>query len=192
MFELALRIKRMHKRNGPLFTVMYLKEGHRLTMKQLGGSPSKCETFPRVATRRGLPLIVPGRLRLLIEQNDISVIRAVLSILTVYRVINCASTLKLSTITDPFKGQIERLSFHEIKDGLQMLRLKKLRIETLSTMIPSVKAGPNYKIATLGATLDAKAFSESPELLSYVEQVAAITAPSLFSLLKEEIGNLES
>lgn len=182
----------MHKRNGPLFTVMYLKESHRLTMKQLGGSPGKCETFPRVATRRGLPLIVPGKLRLLIEQNDISVIRGVLSIITVYRVINCKSTLKLSTITDPFKGRVERFSPHELKDGLQMLHLKKLFIEQLNTMIPSVKAGPNSKIATLGATLDAKAFSESPELLRNLEQVAAVTAPSLFNLLKEEIGNLES
>jgi hypothetical protein len=193
LFKLALRIKRMYDRNGPSFTVQYLKESHRLTMKQVGGQIEICTTFPRVATRRGLPLIIPGDLRVRMETNNIGTIRAVLSLLTVYRVINCASTLKLETITAPFKGITDRFTSLELDKGFRMLSLEnRLRIEENKFLIPSVKSGPNYKIAALGATLDAKAFQEDSRLLSYAETVSAVTAPSLFLLLKEEINNLES
>jgi hypothetical protein len=127
------------------------------------------------------------------EKSNFDTIRAVLSLLTVYRVINCASTLKLQTITDPFKGTVDRFTSLELEKGFKMLRLKgSMVLEENKFLIPSVKSGPNYKIAALGATLDAKAFSEDSRLLSYAETVSAVTAPSLFSLLKEEINNLGS
>lgn len=180
----------MYKRNGPLFTVLYLKECHRLTMKMLGGHPETCITFPRVATRRGLPLIIPGPLRLRIEAVEVGAIRLTLSLLTVYRVLDCASMLKLSTITDAFRGSIDRFTDLELRKGLKLLRLKRLYIEPKSSMIASVKAGPNHRIAALGATLDAKAFTEAPETLLALETVSRVTAPSLFDLLKQEIENL--
>jgi hypothetical protein len=98
---------------------MYLKEAHRLIMKALAGDPQCCEPPLRVATRRGLPLIIPGGLRTLMEisnKHEASrVIRLVLSIITVYRVMRARPLLKLSTITDPFKGISSEILMAELK-----------------------------------------------------------------------------
>lgn len=190
LFQLALSIRSISRRNGSLFMVLYLKECHRLVMKALGGTPEECKTFPRVATRRGLPLIIPGALRLRIEAGETGIVSVVLSLITVYRVVKCASTLKLSTITDPFKGSVERLPHAELLASLKMLGIRKLHLHENERLIPSVKAGPNYRIASLGLTLDAIAWSKSPELMLSLEKLAVYSAPKLFALLKQEIDNL--
>jgi hypothetical protein len=69
---------------------------------------------PRVASRRGLPLIIPGVIRLQIEAGNPVVIRTVLTILSVYRIIKYPGSLKLATITDPFKGLSETLDKVEV------------------------------------------------------------------------------
>lgn len=104
IFQMISSIHTINKDSGTLFLVGYLKECHRLLMKQVSGNPEECSTTPRVATRRGLFLIIPGKLRLLIEKKDPSTITLVLSILTVYRIINVPGILKINTITDPFTG----------------------------------------------------------------------------------------
>lgn len=58
----------------------------------------------RVGMRRGLPLIIPGDLRLLIEAKDTVVIKLTLTILSVFRVMPSYPKLKLETITSPFNG----------------------------------------------------------------------------------------
>lgn len=72
--------------------------------KTLGGEVTLSSQEPRVATRRGLPLIIPGALRLLIEAGDPVIIRVVFTVLSVYRVIPAYPKLKLGTITSPFSG----------------------------------------------------------------------------------------
>ena len=74
-------------------------------MKAVGGEPSVSSQEPRVASRRGLPLIIPGDLRLRMEANDPGVVRMVLSLLTVYRIMKTYPRLKLETITAPFNGR---------------------------------------------------------------------------------------
>jgi hypothetical protein len=102
-------IKNLTAKNGTVFAVLYLKEAHRLFMKSLAGQPEKCETLIRVATRRGLPLIIPGSLRLLIESGDLVSIRLVGSILSIYRVLKVKANLKINTITDVFTGSSQTL-----------------------------------------------------------------------------------
>jgi hypothetical protein len=107
--RLGRRIEHLLTVNGPTFTVLYLKEAHRLMSKTLGGESVRSSNEPRVASRRGLPLIIPGYLRLQIEAKEISVIRLVFTILTVYRVIPAYPKLKLGTITSPFSGLVKTL-----------------------------------------------------------------------------------
>lgn len=102
--KLTMRIVSLWRQSGASFTVMYLKEAHRLVMKAVGGEPSVSLQEPRVATRRGLPLIIPGELRLRIEEGVPGVVRAVLSLLTVYRIMKTYPRPKLETITAPFTG----------------------------------------------------------------------------------------
>jgi hypothetical protein len=103
--KFTMRIVALWRLSGPSFTVSYLKEAHRLSMKAVGGEPGTSFSEPRVATRRGLPLIIPGDLRLRMEANDPGVVRMVLSLLTVYRIIKSYPRLKLETITGAFTGR---------------------------------------------------------------------------------------
>jgi hypothetical protein len=115
LFELSNRIHHLTLQNGNTFAVMYLKEAVRLTMKRIAGHPEKCITFPRVATRRGLPLIIPGKIRLLIEADDLGVTKIVLSLLSIYRVMKARAVLNLNTIVSPFKGVTSYFQEDELK-----------------------------------------------------------------------------
>lgn len=107
--KLASRIERLQKLSGFSFTVLYLKEAHRLTMKTLAGERVEQDSSCRVAMRRGLPLIIPGDLRLLMEAKDLVIIKIVLTNLSVFRVMPAFPKLKLGTITEPSKGLVTSL-----------------------------------------------------------------------------------
>jgi len=77
-------------------------------MKSLAGSSEK-SISPRVATRNGLPLIIPKPLRDQMITGQVSVIRGVLTLFSIYRVIPSYPVYKLNTITDKFRGKIQTL-----------------------------------------------------------------------------------
>jgi len=133
-----------------------MKESHRLTLKVLSGFPEECKTFPRVGTKRGIPLIIPWPLRREIEERNKVIIQLVLSLLTVYRVIKIPSILKINTITDLFNGKSPTLPLWEVREALQAMRVKyNFVVFKDAYLMPSTTAGPNSKISVLGATLDA-------------------------------------
>jgi len=182
----------LNKESGTSFLVGYLKESHRLMMKAVSGKPEECSTTPRVATRRGLPLIIPGALRLRIEAKETSIITLVLSILTIYRILHVPGVLKLNTITDKFSGILPTIPKVFIQTGLKRLRCYGYALIPSKELLSTVKAGPNSKIAVQGLTLDAYAFRENPWLLEKFEAVSRHTGPEIFDLLKSEISNLTS
>lgn len=94
--------------------VQYLKESHRLTLHTLSGHPQVCSTFPRVATRHGFPLIIPGSLRKQMFVRNVPCVQLVLSVLAVYRIIRVPPILRLNTITDVFTGMTETLLPFEV------------------------------------------------------------------------------
>lgn len=105
-YELGRRMSHTAKYSGKVFLVQYLKRAHMMVVAHLSGRPvlHSHEDGVWVANTRGLPKIIPGSLRLLIEAGDVVTIRVVLTILSFYRVISIPGKLKLSTITDGFKG----------------------------------------------------------------------------------------
>jgi len=136
--------------------------------KTLGGERVSSSDEPRVSTRRGLPLIIPGNLRLLIESKDIKVIRLIFTILTVYRVIPAYPKLKLGTITGPFTGIVKTLP--ELDLVLPYLKLNNfLDSNIIENHFKKAKgpftvgrrlklltsAGPNSSNQLLGYPLDA-------------------------------------
>lgn len=111
------RIKFLLDTNGVKFTTEYLKECYRLAQHYLSGHASSTPLDsggPRVASRRGLPLIIPGPLRLKFEAMDKMCIRIVLSILSIFRIFKYPGVLKLETITNPFSGIAETLHPAEV------------------------------------------------------------------------------
>lgn len=180
--KLAKRIEKLYLLSGKNFTVSYLKEAHRLTMKTLAGEQPKSLLEPRVAMRRGLPLIIPGDLRLLIEAKDVRVVKAALTLLSVFRVIPATPKLKLETITDPHKGLVTDLP----EMGLVMQKLlnitrgnpgytyfqesnKSSVFARARDLLRLSTAGPNERFQLTGYPSDALAFDENPGLLKWFE-----------------------
>lgn len=146
-------------------------------VKTLAGETMKSDKDFRVSLRRGLPLIIPGSLRLLIEAKDTRMIKLTLTILSVFRVIPATPKLKLSSITAPFKGLVKTLP--EMGLVVQELRVRTRgnpAYEYFDQIIRSfpvrgrdlirlTTAGPNAKNQITGYPLDAIAFKENPQLL---------------------------
>lgn len=164
---LAGRIHFLQVHNGPKKTVAYLKECLRLVQHYVAGSPTSTpqkDGEVRVKSRRGLPTIIPGSLRLLIEARDSRTIRAILTILSVFRIIKYPGQLKIETITEPFKGLSDTLPLGEV--GMLWgthfeplaFSIRKTYLEgkgALKGPLMMKTAGPNYRTAILGAPLDA-------------------------------------
>jgi len=108
--------------------------------KSLGGEVTQSSSEPRVASRRGLPLIIPGALRLLIEAGEPKIIRVVFTILSVYRVIPAYPKLKLGTITSPHSGVIKDLP--EIDLVLPLLKVNNFVNNYLQDKYFKVATGP--------------------------------------------------
>jgi len=108
--------------------------------KTLGGEVTQSSSEPRVACRRGLPLIIPGALRLLIEVGDPKIIRVVFTILSVYRVIPAYPKLKLGTITSPHSGVYKDLP--ELDLVLPLLKINNFVNLHLQEKYFKVATGP--------------------------------------------------
>lgn len=188
------------KLSGFTFTVQYLKEALRLCQKAIAGDPQRSSQEPRVATRRGLPLIIPGDLRLLIEAKDPKVIKVVLTMISVFRVFPSLPKLKLETITGPFKGLYKTTP--EITPIVQWLKpfygnkAKEYFNADISPytvgrrLLTLTTAGPNQSSQLLGYPLDAFAFSQDPSLLKAFSVFAMNTQhQDLLSKLKQEINH---
>jgi len=165
--KLAQRIERLYRTNGTTFTVQYLKECLRLCQKTLGGEHCSSVQEPRVAIRRGLPLIIPGVLRLEIEKKSRIVIKIVLTVLSVFRVMSAAPKIKLETITSPFSGSVTTLPevdliVHEIKRFFGP-KAKKYFVTDKGphhvgrSLLTLTTAGPNQRSQILGYPVDALA-----------------------------------
>lgn len=165
----------MVKLSGFTFSVQYLKEALRLCQKAIANEPTTSSQEPRVATRRGLPLIIPGDLRLLMEAKDSRVIKVVLTMISVFRVFPSLPKLKLETITGPFKGLYKTTP--EIISAVQWLKrfhseksrkyfnADKSPYTVGRRLLTLTTAGPNQSCQLLGYPLDAKALSQDPSLL---------------------------
>jgi len=76
-------------------------------------APQKDGTV-RVKSRRGSPTIIPGTLRLQMEARDSVTIRAIFTILSIFRIIKYPGQLKIETITNPFTGLSDILPLGEV------------------------------------------------------------------------------
>lgn len=62
----------------------------------------------------GLPGIIPGPLRIVIRRfGDPKIIRAVLTVISLYKVLRARPNLKVESITNPYTGLVD--SFPEIR-----------------------------------------------------------------------------
>nr|QHJ68502.1 RNA-dependent RNA polymerase [Botrytis cinerea mitovirus 6] len=183
--KLATRIQNLKRDSGTTLAVQYLKECLRLCQKTLGGESTRSLSEPRVAIRRGLPLIIPGDLRLLMESKDARVIKLVLTGLSVFRVMPAAPKLKLGSITDPHSGLVK--TFPEVPQVMLWVqnsfinnfetyfRPKKSLFTTGRSLLTLTTAGPNSKNQLVGYPIDALAFKENPTVLGHFKKLSLLT-----------------
>lgn len=193
--KLKDKILKMYKVNGKTFTCLYLKECCRLIAKNSAGEPTRSSQEPRVAICRGVPLIVPGPLRLLIEVRDPRIMRVVLTILSTYRSVIIPSKLKLETITSPSSGIVSTLpEVASIMENFKTLFVKEktLFLKRKSLILPMVRllnlssSGPNCKIQILGYPIDALAWKDNPLLESF-KVVSEYLGKDIYKTLIQEI-----
>ncbi|AGC24232.1 RNA-dependent RNA polymerase [Sclerotinia sclerotiorum mitovirus 3] len=165
--KFATRIESLWIHNGLIFTVKYLKECLRICQHFVSGNPVLVTTEMPISIVRGIPTIIPGNLRLLMHSRDLSVIRGVLSLLSVFRIMKIPSTLKLESITGPFTGLDSTLPKYELIKIKQVLpvfpQIKPIKLKLLRS------AGPNCKVSMLGIWLDIKAWSQHPNFKVLIE-----------------------
>lgn len=153
----------------------------------MSGNPIYVTDVMPVALAGGLPKVIPGPLRSLIRSGDKNTIRAVLTMASLYRVIHVNCTLKLGTITDPFKGHTSTLPKYELMKSLVLFR--GLNLGTLSSeisLVLSTKAGPNSPIAMQGIVHDILAWRSSPLLPKLMEFISFHQGGERFAQILEK------
>jgi hypothetical protein len=166
-FLLGERIVSLIIHSGPNCTVMYLKEALRIIQKFISGEKLQETDGIRMGLRSGLPSILPSQLRSFIRDRRADEVRAVLTIISLFRVIRASPKLKLNTITDPFKGMSPDLPKWEVRNVLNELKPRLLRLPNKPYF--SMAAGPNQNPACFGLSLDAYALKDRPDLLDSIK-----------------------
>lgn len=166
------RIASLVVTNGWSFAFLYLKEALRLTIRALAGQaePLWENAIPRVRRDlHGYPTIIPLSLRFILRDysKNIGVVRATLSVLSVFRTFKVPVKPSLDSITEPFNGISSSFDKAVLRKALKGLRLRAGFAKFRGFI--SESAGPNTKFATWGASIDALAFLEHPkQFLTFV------------------------
>nr|QDH87249.1 MAG: RNA-dependent RNA polymerase [Mitovirus sp.] len=168
------RLLSVWEKSGKKFLVLYMKECVALVIAFLNHAsrPFIKGMISVRQSRQGLPLIIPGPLRVVILRyrrdggyRDQLVTRIVLTILSMYRVLNFVSKPNLATITDPFNGISPLLDINEL--GRVLALFPRLILKGMSWTI-SESAGPNGPRATWFAGADALAYIENPRQWAFL------------------------
>jgi hypothetical protein len=165
---LGLNIKLIWVKSGPKFTSQYLSEWSRALICWAGNEKFKQGKTLVSLSAAGLPKILPIILRKELSAFKVGsirgnlVLRAVLTALSVYRVIGFAPIYKWETITGPFTGSTTVLPQFEIDRVVAHIRpIKHLKKPNFLRI--SESSGPNYPRATWSSAIDAIALALHPK-----------------------------
>jgi hypothetical protein len=166
--QLTERLLELWRKSGKKFLVLYIKQAlaHVIAFLNHKSISFTQGMVSMRLSRAGLPTIIPGPLRAVILRfrregglRDRLVVRTVLTVLSMYRVLNFVSKPNLATITDPFNGISPLLDINELGEVLKLF--PRLNIKGIVWSL-SESSGPNGPRATWFAGSDALAFIENP------------------------------
>jgi hypothetical protein len=124
----------------------------------------------------------------MIREGHVKTIQAILSLLTVYRVIPLKGKLKLSTITEVFSGLSTTLQFQRLQYVHNLFpRVPKPRGNL--DLLPLRTAGPNGKPSIMSAPLDAYALTQkgSSKLLYSMQLLNNYFGSGIYRTLCDEM-----
>jgi hypothetical protein len=160
--SLSKKIVHLWTHSGDKFVVLYLKEAHMAILKRIAGDTYHIQTEgTRVAIcpKTKLPAIIPIDLRQAMLE-DPKVMKAVLSMTSLYRVIDCTGVVDTGAITMPFNGLSPSLPFVELEEALS--ELPRFYMNKKPQMEIMFSSGPNHKHAVFGYLWDAYAWMHMP------------------------------
>ncbi|AIT71973.1 RNA-dependent RNA polymerase [Rhizoctonia cerealis mitovirus] len=190
------RILNIWKNSGVKFSIQYLSESLRLICNFIAGEGVADHSHWVSQFSNGIPKIVgiKGRdilVDLLKDSENgspsrLSMMgRAIITLISIFRVQCPEHVLKFNTVTDPWKGT-GTLSDSEIMRGLTAMNLGKFRLKS-PKFIWSNKSGVNARFAFLSVGLDLIALIGKPRIwigiIKYCIQVRYILFPIIFILL---------
>jgi len=149
---LVRNMRHLIKNSGRHFAASYFKECQRIMNKWLARDPTGIGIISVRCSRSGLPLLIPGELRrlILVRGDGASrlVFKAVVTILSVYRVMGLRPIRKIGPIIDPFSGNSQTLPTRELRRVIALLPRVKPKLSAGWHF--SRSAGPSLNNATLG------------------------------------------
>lgn len=148
----------------------------------------------RVAlTNDGIPKCIPHALRILVREGHVDTIKALLALVTVYRVIPIKGKLKLKTIVSPFSGLSTTLQRDRLIYVYNLLP-KVSKPKGLLDLLPLRTAGPNGKPSIMSAPLDAFALTlpNTSHLLYSMQVLSRYFDSGIYSKLINEIEVVKS
>jgi hypothetical protein len=169
-----------------------------VTQKFIAGQPCALSEGVSLSLINGLPRLIPGHLRMKIRSGDLVTVRAVLTVLTLYKILKCRPKLKLNSITDPFSGLSRTLHPLAVKSVISLLPKKSNPFKPwipptygnkgyIRTIV-SVNAGPNHKKAFMSLPYDALALSGKARILLALRVLAEYFGGThIYESLKAEI-----
>lgn len=154
--------------SGSTFLFQYLKEVMRLTVRRLSGI--ELEVSKKIFVKLNkykFPAIIPLDLCEDILNKDkpwrSRLIVAVLSLISLFRVLPTKVKPDLTSIIEPFNGVSRSLDATLIREALVRLNMLKKGRNLELKMTLSQKAGPNGKISLFNTAIDALAFVAYPK-----------------------------
>jgi hypothetical protein len=147
-------------KSGSNFLFKYLKEVMRLTVRRLSNSP--LEPSDKIFVKLGkskFPAIIPKEIcddLLNVDKHfRRNLIIAVLSLISLFRVLPTKVKPDISTITDPFNGVSKEIDDVLLINSLKVLNMFKKGSKLGFSLNLSQKAGPNGKVSMLNTAIDA-------------------------------------
>jgi len=187
--ELLLRAYRHH---GATYVVKWLKACHVVVQRKLSSVPAKSlreleRDYPLPRLINGLPSFIGTQDRRAIRLNHPGTIRLWLTILSLYRVLECPVKLNLGTITNPSGSDksAEKILISQMKDIINFNKIgRSLSSLSAHSVHKTVAAGPNYSVAIRGLFTDALAWAMYPDILEDLKGYALETGSSLMHTLE--------
>jgi len=171
---LLKRIRGMYilqgKRRNLKQVYLYLKECYTICVSVKVGSHYDPKMGVRVGRVSGLPLIIPGRLRLAM-MSDRRMYVAVMTLLGIHRIIPWWPPVDYSTVIEKFNGSYRTLAVETLIESKRKLcELAGLKGDVFFKNLSAVwllpeSAGPNLKVAWQGVVADAVAILRNPRYL---------------------------
>lgn len=193
-------VLKLWRNHGSTLTIAWLKASSVALQRKLGQNSLKSlreltPDLPLPRNNNGVPRHIDVQDRVLIRNGHVATIRFHLGLLNLYRVLQAPGVVKLSTILDPFKGDIhalqylqdiviqKKLIFFDLLSGFAAVRKSDL---SPKGFILSRSASPSNKMSAQGIITDVHLMNlHRPDLWQDILDYLYLAKPSVTKFVRQ-------